>query len=144
MWELGQIPHTMVKFTERQILQEFMLEEEIELWGIHKGKMVERCIDRETVDPPEMSVRIAYELEECIEEEICNMSLPKLYRAEGSVHTDEIKLDTPKMNVVEINELPKDVKLVIAIEHIVSKTMQNVSLVSDIPIPFMQYHAETF
>ena len=36
--------------------------------------MVERGIDRETVDPPEMSVRIDYEQEGCIEEELCNMS----------------------------------------------------------------------
>ena len=110
LWELEQIPHTTVKFTEGQILEEFMLEEEIELQGIHKGKMVERGIHRETVDPPEMSVRIADEQEECIKEEVCNTSLPKLYRAVGSVHTDEIKLETPKINAVEINELPKEVK----------------------------------
>ena len=33
-----------------------------------------------------MPVRIAYEQEECIEEEICDRSLPKMYRAEESVH----------------------------------------------------------
>ena len=63
-------------------------------------------------------------------------SLPKLYRAEESVHTDEMKLETPKMNAVEINELPREVKLDMPIEQIESKTMQNVSLVSDIPTPF--------
>ena len=31
LWELEQIPHTMVKFTEGQILEEFMLEEKIKL-----------------------------------------------------------------------------------------------------------------
>ena len=73
LWELEQIPHAMVKLTEGQILEEFMLEEEIELQGIDKCKMVERGIDREIVDPPEMSVTIASEQEECIEE-ICKMS----------------------------------------------------------------------
>ena len=38
------------------------------------------------------------------EEEVCNMSLPKLSRAEESVHEDEIKLETPKINAIEINE----------------------------------------
>ena len=33
-----------------------------------------------------MPVRIAYEQEECIEEEICDRSLPKMYRAEECVH----------------------------------------------------------
>ena len=46
----------------------------IELQGIDKCKMVERDMDRETVDPPEMSVRIAYEQEECIEEKNFDMS----------------------------------------------------------------------
>ena len=59
-----------------------------------------------------------------------------MYKAEESVHTDEIKLETPKMNAVEINELPKEIKLVMPIEQIESETMLNVSLVSDIPIPF--------
>ena len=72
LWELEQIPHTIVTLTEGQVLEEFMLEEEI-----------------------------------------CKRSLPKLpkmYRAEESVHKDEIKLETPKINTVEINELPKEIK----------------------------------
>ena len=50
--------------------------EEIEFQGINKCKIVglpdkqeiEKCIS------PEMPVRIAYEKEECIEEEICDVS----------------------------------------------------------------------
>ena len=41
-----------------------------------------------------MPVRIACEQEECIEEEICDRSLPKLHRAEESVYKDEIELET--------------------------------------------------
>ena len=86
-----------------------------------------------------MPVRIVYEQEECIEEEICDRSLPKMYRAEESVHKDEIMLETPKINKVEINEIPREVKLEIPIEQSGSKLVQDVILVSDVPTPF---HAE--
>ena len=42
-----------------------------------------------------MPVRIVYEQEECIEEEICDVSLPKSYKLEESVHKNETKLETP-------------------------------------------------
>ena len=167
--ELEQIPHAIVKegklegfMSEEEIefegelegfmseeiefegeLEGFMSEEEIEFQDIDKCKIVE-LPDKQEIErctSPEMPVRIVYEQEECIKEEICNRSLPKLpkmYRAKESVHTDEIKLEMTKMNVVEINELPKEVKLKMPIEQIESKTKQNVNLVSDIT-PF---HAE--
>ena len=50
LWELEQIPHAVVRLVEGQVLEEFMLEEEI-----------------------------------------CDMSFPKLSRAEESVHKDQIK-----------------------------------------------------
>ena len=96
-------------------------------------------IDGEMVQLPEMPVRIAYEQEECIEEEICDRSLPKLpklYKVEESVHKNEVKLEIPEINAMEINELPKEVKLEMPIEQIESKTMKNVSLVSDVPTQF--------
>ena len=37
-----------------------------------------------------------------LEEEVCEMSLPKLSRAEESVHKDKIKLETPRINGIEI------------------------------------------
>ena len=86
-----------------------------------------------------MPVRIACEQEECIEEEICNMSVTKLYRAEEGVHKDEIKLETPKINAVKVSELPREVKLEMPIEESESKLVQDMNLVSDIPTPF---HAE--
>ena len=126
LWEPEQIPHAFIRFTESQILEEFMLEEEAEFEGIDKCKIVElpdkqeieRCIDRETEVLPEMPVRIAYEQEACTEEEICDRSLPKMYRAEESVHKDEIKLEKPKINAVEIRELPREVKLDMSIEKV--------------------------
>ena len=52
---------------------------------------------------------MACEQKECIEEEVCNKlspELPELYRAQESVHKDEVQLETPKINVVEISVLP--------------------------------------
>ena len=58
-----------------------------------------------------MTVKIAYEQEVCIEEENCDRSLlklpTKLYRVEESVHKDKMKLETPKINAVEISKLPE-------------------------------------
>ena len=50
------------------------------------------------------------EQEECVEKEICDMSLPKLFKAEESVHTDEIELKLPEVNALEIKELPRKIK----------------------------------
>ena len=124
LWEPEQIPHALIRLEEGQILEEFMLEEEIEFQGIDKCKIVElsdkqeieRSVDRETAGLPEIPVRIAYEQEGCIEEEICDRSLPKMYRAAESVHKDEIRVETPKINAVEISELPREVKLEMPIE----------------------------
>ena len=147
LWEPEQIPHALIRLTKGQVLEEFMLEEEIKFQGIDKCKIVElpdkqeieRCIDRETTGLPEMPVGIAYGQEECIEEEICDTSLLKMYRAEESVHKDEIKLETSRINAVEISELPREVKLEMPIEQSMSKLVQGVTLVSDVPTSF---HAE--
>ena len=50
-----------------------------------------------------------------LEKEVCKMSLPNLSRAEESVHKDEIILETPKINSIEINEKPKEMRLEVAI-----------------------------
>ena len=34
-----------------------------------------------------------------------NMSLPNLFKAKENVHTDEIKLEIPEINAVEIKEI---------------------------------------
>ena len=62
-----------------------------------------------------------------------------MYRAEESVHKDEIKLETPKINAVEISELPREVKVEMPIEQSKSKLVQDVTLVSNTLTPF---HAE--
>ena len=141
LWEPEHIPHTVIRFAEGQILEEFMLEEEIEFQGIDKCKIVEIPDKQEieTVGLPEMPVRIAYEQEESIEGGICDRSLPKMYRAAESVYKDEIKLETPKINAVEISEFPIEVKLQMRTQQSESKLVQDVTSVSDVPTPF---HAE--
>ena len=130
--EQEQIPHIMVKLMEGQVLEEFMLEEETDFQDIDTCKMVETGIDRKTVElsdeqeierctSPEMSMRIACEQEECIEEEICDMSVPKSYKVEESVYKNGIMLETPKINAVEISALPREIKLEKPIEQRRSK-----------------------
>ena len=109
-----------------------MLEEEIELQGIDKCKMIERSIDGEkfTVRSPEMTVRIVYEEEKCIQEEIFNRSLPKLpklYRVEKGIHKDEIKLEIPEINTIEISELTREIKLKMPLEQSKSRAVQDVN-----------------
>ena len=94
--------------------------------------MVERGIDGENcaVRSPEMSVRIAYEQEKCIEEEICDRSLPKLpklYRVEKGIHKDEIKLEIPEINTIEISKLPREIKLEMPLEQSKSRVLQDVN-----------------
>ena len=86
--------------------------EELELSDIHliekyildkkdiEAQEMEECIvelpnkqeiDREMVVLPKMPVKTSCGQEECLEMKTCNMSLPELFRAEKSVHTDEME-----------------------------------------------------
>ena len=73
------------------------------------------CWDLEPI--PHACVRLVegQVLEEFMLEEVCNMSLPNLSRAEKSVHNDKITLETPKINAIEINEKPREMRLEVAI-----------------------------
>ena len=44
-----------------------------------------------------------------------------MYRTQESVHKDEVQLETPKMNAVEIGALPREIKLEKSIEQSKSK-----------------------
>ena len=106
-------------------------EEEIDFQGIDECRKVdiqdeleiEECIASETVELPEIPVRVVYEQEDCMKEEISNIPLPEIYRAEESMHKDELKLETPKINAVEISEMPSGIKLETPIEQSESKLM---------------------
>ena len=75
----------MVKLTEGQILEEFMLEEDIDFPERDICKNVElpdgQEVDREMVVWPDMSVETSCEQEECVEVRTCDTSLPELFRA---------------------------------------------------------------
>ena len=66
---------------------------------------------------PDMSVATSCEQEECVEIKTCNVPLPKLFKAKESVHTNEIELEIPKINEVEVRELPREIKLDTPIEQ---------------------------
>ena len=67
---------------------------------------------------------MACEQEEFTKEDICDRSfseLPELYKAEGRIHKDDIQLETPRVNTMEIKELPRKIKLKVPIEQDKSK-----------------------
>ena len=109
------MPHIMVKLTEGQVLEEFMLEEDIEFQERDKCKIVElpdkQEIDRKMVVLCKMPAETSCEQEECVEMKTCDMSLPNLFIAKESVHTNEIELEMPKINELEVKELPRIIKL---------------------------------
>ena len=114
--ELEQIPQVMVKLTEGQVLEEFILD--IDFQERENCKNVElQEIDREMVVWPDMFVETFCEQKECVEMKTCNVSLPKLFKATESVYTNEIELEISKINEVKVRELPREVKLEISIEQ---------------------------
>ena len=68
-------------------------------------------IDKEMVVLPDMPEKTSCEQEECVEMKTCDMSLPNLFKAKESVHTDEKELEVPEINEMEIKELPREIKL---------------------------------
>ena len=91
-----------------------MFEEDIDFLERDNCKIVElpdkQEIDREMVVWPDMPVETSCEQEECAEMKTCNVSLPKLFKSEERVHTNEIELEIPKINEVEVKELPRIIK----------------------------------
>ena len=86
LWEPEQIPDTPITLVEGQILQEFMLEEEIEFQGIDKCNIIElpdeqeinRCVVSELVENVDLLVRFSekQEIEESIKEGVSDIILP--------------------------------------------------------------------
>ena len=83
------------------MLEEFMLEEDIDFQEGDDGKNVELPSRQEI----------------CVEMKTCDMLLPELFKAKGSVHTNEVELKIPKINEVKVKKLPKEVKLDIPTEQ---------------------------
>ena len=129
--DLQDLPTKIVdelELSDIHLIEQYILDKEE-----REAQEMEECIvelpnkqeiDREMVVLPEMPVKKSCEQEECIEEEIFIRSLPKfpeLCKAEASIHKDDIQLETPKVNMTKISELPREIKLKIPIEQGKSK-----------------------
>ena len=64
------------------------------------------------------------------------IELPDEQETEESIQKDELKLETPVINKVEISELSKEVKLEMPLEQNRSKLGQDVNMDSNVPTPF--------
>ena len=100
-----------LEVSDIHLIEQYILEKEEK-----EAQEMEECIvelpskqeiDRKMVVLAKMPVKISCEQEECVEMKTCNMSLPELFKAEESVHTDKIKLEIPEINAVEIKEVPR-------------------------------------
>ena len=96
-WDPERMPYACVRLVEGQVLEEFMLEENINFQGRDQNVELpnKQKVDREMVVWPNLSVETPYEQEIRVEMKTCNMSLPELFKAKESVHTNEIELDIP-------------------------------------------------
>ena len=136
LWEMMEIPGIPISLAEEQVLEEFMLEEERDFQGIDKCKIVELW-DKQEIERcvrPEISVRMACEQEEFTKEEICNRSLselPELYKAQNSIHKDDIQLETPRVDTMKVSELPREIKLGKPIEQSELKLLTEQKKVSE-------------
>ena len=100
--DLQDLPYRTIEVD----MQDFpnMTIDEIDFWDLEP--MPHACVRLIEGQVPE---------EFMLEEEICEMSLPKLSKAEENVHNDKITLETPKINAIEINEKPREMRLEVAI-----------------------------
>ena len=92
-WDLECMPNACVRLAEGQVLEEFMLKEDMDFQG------------------RDQNVELPSKQEICVEMKTCDMSLPELSKMKESVHTNEVELEMPKINEVEIKKLPRKVKL---------------------------------
>ena len=72
-----------------------MLEEDIDFQEGDNCRNVEFCQGKQEI---------------CAEMKTCNMSLPELSKTKESVHTNKVELEIPKINEVEVKELPREIK----------------------------------
>ena len=123
MQDLHNLPTNIVdelELSDIHLIEQYILDkEEME------AQEMEECIvelpdkqeiDKEMVVLPDMPEKTSCEQEECVEMKTCDMSLPNLFKAKGSVHTDVKELEVPEINKVEIKELPREIKLEKSIE----------------------------
>ena len=103
----------MLELPEIPLIEEYILdEEETKSRGMDRCEIIdlpEECIASESVEMPDLTVTLAQEqeIEEYIAEEIVNeRNLPEI----GNTEVNESKLARPRVNVVEICEIPREIK----------------------------------
>ena len=112
-----EMPDTPKRIADDQVIEEFMLEEEIDFQGIDECKIV---------DLQDVSIEVAneQELEECMQEEVVSdITLPEVYRVDEKLHTN-VKLETPIIKAEE--------RCIVQDE---SKLVQDMTLICDTPTP---------
>ena len=79
--------------------EEFQSIDECKKIDLQDEQEIEESIVSETVELPDIPIRDVeeQEIEECIEEVLSDMTLPKMCSADGKIHTDELKLEMPKI-----------------------------------------------
>ena len=94
------------------LIEQYILDkEEMEAQEMEECIVDKQEIDKEMVILPDMPEKTSWEQEERVEMKTCDMSLPNLFQAKGSVHADEKELEVPEINEVKIKELPREIKL---------------------------------
>ena len=88
IYDMVEMPDISTRIADDQVIEEFMLEEEIDSQGIGE------CKTEKLQDIP-IEVAKEQELEECMQEEVVSdMTLPEIYRVDERVHTD-VQLEIP-------------------------------------------------
>ena len=88
IYDIVEMPNIPTRITHDQVIEEFMLEEEIDFQGIDEYKIVK------LQDVP-IKVVNEQELEECMQEEVVSdMTLPEIYRVDERIDTD-VQLEIP-------------------------------------------------
>ena len=85
---------------------------------LQEEQEIKECIVSEPVEMLDKAIRVVEEQEieesineeQCMQEEVRDIILPEMYSADGKIHTDDLKLETPKINAVEISEMPSEIK----------------------------------
>ena len=86
--EIVEMPNIPTRIADDQVIEEFMLEEEIDSQGIDECKLVK-------LQEVPMEVANEQELEEyMLEEVVSDMTLPEIYRVDEKIHTD-VQLEIP-------------------------------------------------
>ena len=116
IYDVVEMPDIPTRFTDDQVIEEFMLEEKV-----IDSQGIDECKTEKLQDIP-IEVANEQELEECMQEKIVSyMTLPEIYRVDERIHTDvqlEIPIITSEGHIVQDEpKLVQDRTLICAIPN---------------------------